>query len=133
MKYRGDYELEKDYGDNGYDLRASEELTIKPMETVLVPTSIAIEFDQGIYADVRGRSGLSSQGILCHIGLVDSSYRGEIKVCLSNLNSYPYKVEKGDRIAQLVFNLETRVALRQANKIRKDTKRGEKGFGSSGK
>ncbi|WP_243343781.1 dUTP diphosphatase [Anaerococcus sp. AGMB09787] len=133
MIYKGDYVLRKDQGDNGYDLQASKDVTIKPMQTVVIPTSISIEFDQGIYADVRGRSGLSSKGIMCHLGLVDSSYRGEIKVSLTNLNCYPYEVEKGDRIAQLVFHLEDRVALRKSGSISKDTKRGEKGFGSSGR
>lgn len=133
MKYKAPYELEKDRGDIGYDLRSIENVSLKPMETKVIPTGVAIEFDQGIYANARGRSGLASRGILCQPGLVDSGYRGEIGVVLTNLSEKDFEIKKDDRIAQLEFRLETRVALRQDKDISKDTSRGEKGFGSSGR
>ena len=133
MKYKAPYELEKDRGDIGYDLRSIENVTLKPMDTKVIPTGVAIEFDQGIYANARGRSGLASRGILCQPGLVDSGYRGEIGVVLTNLSGKDFEIKKDDRIAQLEFRLETRVALRQDTLISKDTDRGEKGFGSSGR
>lgn len=133
MKYKAPYELEKDRGDIGYDLRSIENVSLKPMDTKVIPTGVAIEFDQGIYANVRGRSGLASRGILCQPGLVDSGYRGEIGVVLTNLSGKDFEIKKNDRIAQLEFRLETRVALRQDKDISKDTSRGEKGFGSSGR
>lgn len=133
MKYKAPYELEKDRGDIGYDLRSIENVSLKPMETKVIPTGVAIEFDQGIYANARGRSGLASRGILCQPGLVDSGYRGEIGVVLTNLSGKDFEIKKDDRIAQLEFRLETRVALRQDKDISKDTSRGEKGFGSSGR
>lgn len=133
MRYKADYDLEKDRGDIGYDLRSIEDIIIKPMETKVIPTGVAIEFDQGIYANARGRSGLASRGILCQHGLVDSGYRGEIGVVLTNLSGKDFKVVKGDRVAQLEFRLETRVTLRRDKSISKDTMRGDKGFGSSGR
>lgn len=133
MKYKAAYELEKDRGDIGYDLRSIENVSLKPMETKVIPTGVAIEFDQGIYANARGRSGLASRGILCQPGLVDSGYRGEIGIVLTNLSGKDFEIRRGDRIAQLEFRLETRVSLRQDKDIRKDTARGEKGFGSSGR
>ncbi|WP_276862575.1 hypothetical protein [Anaerococcus tetradius] len=75
MRYKADYDLEKDRGDIGYDLRSIEDVIIEPMETKVIPTGVAIEFDQGIYANARGRSGLASRGILCQPGLVDSTVR----------------------------------------------------------
>lgn len=133
MRYKADYDLEKDRGDIGYDLRSIEDVIIEPMETKVIPTGVAIEFDQGIYANARGRSGLASRGILCQHGLVDSGYRGEIGVVLTNLSGKDFKVVKGDRVAQLEFRLETRVTLRRDKSISKDTMRGDKGFGSSGR
>ena len=133
MKYKAPYELKKDRGDIGYDLRSIESVSLKPMDTKVIPTGVAIEFDQGIYANARGRSGFASRGILCQPGLVDSGYRGEIGVVLTNLSGKDFEIRKGDRIAQLEFRLETRVSLRQDKDIRKDTARGEKGFGSSGR
>lgn len=133
MRYKADYDLEKDRGDIGYDLRSIENVTLMPLETKVIPTGVAIEFDQGIYANARGRSGLASRGILCQPGLVDSGYRGEIGVVLTNLSGKDFKIVKGDRVAQLEFRLETRVALRRDKSISKNTYRGEKGFGSSGR
>lgn len=133
LKYKAPYELKKYKGDQGWDIRADIDTVLKPNQTKLINTGLYIEFEEGVYADVRARSSLSSEGILCHTGLVDSDYRGEIKVCLTNLSGGVYLIEKGDRIAQLVFGKEVSVEPIKADEIDTDTSRGDKGFGSSGK
>lgn len=133
MKYQAPYEIFKKDGDNGWDIRANEDIIIPPGKTRLVGTGIHFKFANGFFADLRPRSGLSSQGILCHLGLVDTDYRGEIKACLTNLNDVDYEIKTGDRIAQLVFCQEVNVYPCRVESINKDTERGTKGFGSSGK
>lgn len=133
MRYKAPYELIKDKGDQGWDIRADKDTVLNPSETKLIDTGLYFEFRDGLYADVRARSGISSKGILCHTGLVDSNYRGEIKVCMTNLSNVPYTIKKGDRIAQLVFGKEVLVEPIKADVIDTDTSRGDKGFGSSGK
>lgn len=133
MRYKAPYKLIKDKGDQGWDIRASREYTLYPGERELVSTSLYLELPDGIYADVRPRSGLSAEGIDVCLGLVDSSYRGEVKVCMVNSTNEKFIVNKGDRIAQLVFGKEIVVEPRKVDEIDTDTSRGDKGFGSSGK
>ncbi len=133
MRYKAPYELTKDKGDQGWDIRANIDTVLNPSQTKLIDTGLYFEFEECIYADVRARSGISSKGILCHTGLVDSDYRGEIKVCMTNLSKTPHVIKKGDRIAQLVFGKEIVVEPIKADEIDTDTSRGDKGFGSSGK
>lgn len=133
MRYKAPYELTKNKGDQGWDIRASREYTLYPGERELVSTSLYLELPDGIYADVRPRSGLSAEGIDVCLGLVDSSYRGEVKVCMVNNTNEKFIVNKGDRIAQLVFGKEVLVEPIKVDEIDTDTSRGDKGFGSSGK
>ena len=95
MRYKAPYELTKDKGDQGWDIRADKDTVLNPSQTKLIDTGLYFEFEEGIYADVRARSGISSKGILCHTGLVDSDYRGEIKVCMTNLSRTPYIITNG--------------------------------------
>lgn len=133
MNYTAPYKLTKKSGDQGWDIQSTEEIVLKPRETYTFPTGVRIEFNPGVAAYVVPRSGLSSKGILCHLGLVDSSYRGEIGVNLTNLGDEDYKVEVGDRIGQLVFFDEKCIYLTKVEGIDCDTNRGAKGFGSSGR
>lgn len=132
LNYKCDYKLEKKDGDQGWDIRSIEGTLIKPGERTLIATSLFLEFPEGLYADVRPRSGLSARGIDVCLGLVDSSYRGEIKVCLVNNSGRDFLVSPGDRIAQIVFGQEIFLDLFKVDEISSDTHRGEKGFGSSG-
>ena len=132
LKYKCDYELTKKEGDQGWDIRSIEGTSIEPGERALIATSLFLELPEGVYADVRPRSGLSARGVDVCLGLVDSSYRGEIKVCLVNNSGYSFVIEPGDRIAQLVFGQEILLDPFKVDKISSDTHRGEKGFGSSG-
>lgn len=133
MRYKAPYDLTKKDGDQGWDIRSTKDIELSSKATVTFTTGVHIEFDEGTGAFVVPRSGLSSKGILCHLGLVDSSYRGEIGVNLTNLGDKTYKVHEGDRIGQLVFFDEKKVSLEKVEEIICDTERGSKGFGSSGR
>jgi dUTP pyrophosphatase len=89
---------------------------------------------KGMEAQVRPRSGLAAKsgiGILNSPGTIDADYRGEVKVILFNFSKKPFKINKGDRIAQLVFSKVTKVVLKEQKQLSK-TKRGSGGFGHTG-
>lgn len=124
-------------GSAGMDIYAdvADEFEIKPQATVMVPTGLAIALPQGYECQVRSRSGLAAKhGIfaLNAPGTIDSDYRGEIKVILSNFSNEPYFIKRGERIAQLVIAKYERVDWQLADNL-DETQRGEGGFGSTGK
>lgn len=133
IRYKAPYILSKKDGDIGYDVRAIEDRLLEPMETVTISTGVFLELDDGFYADLRARSGNSSRGLICNLGLIDTSYRGEIKASITNLTGNDYEIRKGDRIGQLVFKNECIVDLEKVLEIDCNTDRGSKGFGSSGR
>ena len=118
--------------DAGLDLASSEELVLRLGERKLIGTGIAISIPDGYVAYVKPRSGLAvKHGIDVMAGVIDSSYRGEVKVLLVNLSNKPFHIEEGDRIAQLVIHKVEIWHPLVVNKL-DDAERGEKGFGSSG-
>lgn len=123
--------------DAGYDLYADEDMTICPEETKLISTGIAFAIPDGYAGLIWDRSGLGSKGIHRHAGVVDSSYRGEVKVALSNSRfggdvNNAYFITKGDRIAQILFQEVPHFDLIEAEEL-DGTSRGSSGFGSSGR
>ena len=122
--------------DAGYDLYADEDIAIYPEDTKLISTSIAFAIPDGYAGLIWDRSGLGSKGIHRHAGVVDSSYRGEVKVALSNSRSSDkdniYFINRGDRIAQILFQKVPHFELVETEEL-DDTDRGSSGFGSSGK
>ena len=124
-------------GSSGMDLRANleQEIMLKPLERMLVPTGLFIELPAGFEAQVRPRSGLAIQhGITClnSPGTIDADYRGEIKVILINLSQEPHRVQHGDRIAQLVIQKTGRVEWIPVPQM-SSTLRNAGGFGHTGK
>lgn len=124
----------------GLDLRAllDEPMIIKPMERVLVPTGIFLEIPNGFEGQVRARSGLSIKyglTMVNGVGTVDSDYRGELKVPMINLGSEEFKVESGDRIAQIVFAKYETVSFESVDSTEEleKTERGTGGFGHTGR
>lgn len=111
-------------------------LTLAPMERALVPTGLAIELpDAGCVALVYARSGLSIKHGLCMangVGVVDSDYRGELKVPMINLGTEPYTIAPGERVAQLCIAPVWQAAFVPTATLN-ETERGEGGFGSTGK
>jgi len=121
-------------GDAGADLFAVEEATIPPGEWRDVGTGIALAIPEGYAGFVQPRSGLAfKHGIMVvnSPGLIDSGYRGEVRVALYNSSSRPFVVSKGDRIAQLVIQRVEEAGF-IATQTLPESRRGEGGFGSSG-
>jgi len=121
--------------DAGFDLYASKEVVLYDGPN-LVCTDISMEIPEGYVGLIWPRSGLSAKhGIDVLAGVIDSGYRGEIKVCLQMAHREEgtplYKVEKGDRIAQILIQEVPRFKLIEAEAL-SDSNRGAKGFGSSG-
>lgn len=139
INYVSPYVLEKGKkSDSGYDLRLQaikdkENNVIESLETVLIHTGVYLELPDDIEVQLRPKSSLSSKGLLVHFGTVDSGYRGELLVAMTNLNKDRVELEYNRKIAQIVFNKKTDVDLKKVNEINKETDRGEGGFGSTGK
>jgi dUTP pyrophosphatase len=121
----------------GYDLFAdlSEEVRIAPHETVMIGTGLAMEIPEGYFGGVFARSGLSAKEGLrpanC-VGVVDSDYRGEVKVALHNDCEIERIITPAEKIAQLVVVPFLSVEFSEVSEL-SDTARGEGGFGSTGK
>jgi len=120
--------------DAGADLSSTESVMIHPGERKTVGTGVAMEIPEGFYGRVAPRSGLASKhGVDVLAGVVDSSYRGEIKVVLLNTDKHnTFHVEKGDRIAQIIFEGHFNFPLVESDSL-ENSSRGSGGFGSSGK
>ncbi len=124
-------------GASGFDLLAAnqEPITLMPGERGLIPTGLAISMPQGLEAQIRPRSGLAyKHGITClnTPGTIDADYRGEVKVLLINLGQEPFLIQRGERIAQMVFQLVPAVTLTEVDSL-SETARGAGGFGHTGK
>ncbi len=121
-------------GDAGLDLRTSESVKLEPGERRLVPTGLAIAIPEGHAGLVLPRSGLAMQKgvtVLNAPGLIDSGYRGELKVLLINHGPAVVAIERGERIAQLVIQPVAHARLLEVERL-PDSARGEGGFGSTG-
>lgn len=122
----------------GMDLLAAvddaEPTVLAPGERALVPTGLVLEIPPGMEAQIRPRSGLALRHgitVLNSPGTIDSDYRGEVKVLLINLGEAPWEIQRGERIAQMVFQRVERAALVEVA-VLNDTRRGAGGFGSTG-
>ena len=121
----------------GMDLRANinETISLQPMQRSLVPTGLYIAIPEGAEAQIRPRSGLAYKHgitVLNSPGTIDADYRGEIKVLLINLSETPFEIKDGDRIAQMIVAKHERVEW-SVMEVLLETKRGDGGFGSTGK
>ena len=121
-------------GDAGLDLAACEEVVLEPGERATVATGIAVEIPEGYAGFVQPRSGLAARhgiGVVNSPGLIDSGYRGEVRVVLLNTDrSAPFTVERGMRVAQLVVAPVASVRLVEVTELTASA-RGDRGFGSS--
>jgi dUTP diphosphatase len=123
-------------GDAGYDLTSRADITLKPWQRALVPTGIAVSIPEGYAGFLQPRSGLAAKygiSIVNTPGLIDSHYRGEIKVILVNLDAeQSFEVKRGDKICQLVFQKVEQASFSEVERL-DETARGEGGFGSTGR
>jgi len=109
-------------------------VTLEPGAREAIPTGLALAIPRGYEGQVRARSGIALRhGIACvnAPGTIDSDYRGEVKVILGNLGTEPFKIRRGDRIAQLVIAPVLRAAFEAVFEL-PESARGEGGFGSTG-
>ena len=135
--------------DAGYDLFSTDYITLEPLQRKLISTGISVEIPEGFYGRVAPRSGLAcNKGIDVMAGVIDSGYRGEVKVLLINLSFEGYntklnafeamfgsankiEIKPGDRIAQLIIEKCHSVEWKGMETL-EESQRGEQGFGSSG-
>ena len=118
--------------DAGWDLYSSEAVSIPAGATVLVSTGVAMAIPKSYVGLIWDRSSMGVKGVHRHAGVIDSGYRGEVKVCLHNTTKETYHVERGDRIAQLLIQ-EVPVFRQHVVDELDATSRGDGGFGSTGK
>ena len=123
----------KTEGSAGMDLQSTLDFTLKPLERKLIPTDLYMEIPKGVEAQIRPRSGHSLKtGLMVILGTIDSDYRGNVGVIVCNLSDSLLHIEKGERIAQIVFNRVEQASFINVEELL-ETERGSGGFGSTGK
>ena len=119
-------------GDAGMDIFSAEEAIIKAGERKSIKTGLKMELPEGFVGLVWDKSGLAlKNGIKTMAGVIDSCYRGEIGIVLVNLSGQDYKIEKGQKIAQMLIQKIELAEIEEAREL-SETKRSEGGFGSTG-
>ena len=121
----------------GMDVRADidEAVVLRPLERAMIPTGLYVELPAGYEMQIRPRSGLAAKHgitVLNSPGTIDADYRGEIRVILVNLSNEEFRIEAGERIAQMVVARHEQVEWELAEEL-SDSERGAGGFGSTGK
>ena len=120
-------------GSAGIDLACDEPFILQPNERRLIGTGIAMAIPEGMWGEIKPRSSLAVQyGIDIMAGVIDSDYRGEIKVLMHNTGNRPLRCLTGDRIAQMVIQKHEAVKIMLRDEL-DNTVRGSGGFGSTGK
>jgi dUTP pyrophosphatase len=122
----------------GFDLRAAVEVAVEiaPGRRALIPCGVALAIPRGWEGQVRPRSGLALRHGITLInspGTIDADYRGELLVPLVNLGESPFTVQRGERIAQILFARVPEVRLEVVAELPEDSARGVSGFGSTGR
>jgi len=117
----------------GFDLHCAieEPATLGPGQTALVPTGVAMEIPAGHFGLIKDRSSMALRGLRTSAGVIDSDYRGEVKVVLTNASADVHVIEPGTRIAQMVVLSHAAPEIVEVEAL-DDTERGAGGFGSTG-
>lgn len=116
----------------GMDIKASVATVIEPGRIGKVQTGLHVEIPEGHYGALVGRSGLAAKGILAHYGTIDSAYRGPLGVILFNTTDELFKVNVGDRIAQMIVQPYVKIHEFEVVEELSATERNQNGFGSTG-
>jgi dUTP pyrophosphatase len=119
-------------GDAGLDIFSAVDCVLEAGTAMAVPTGIKVAIPEGYAGLIWDKSGISLKGVHKLAGVVDSGYRGEVKVVLVNLGREPFRIEKGMKIAQLLIQPVIEVQVVETDELG-ETSRGEEGFGSTGK
>ena len=118
-------------GDAGMDLFSAEDILLEKGKAIPVPTGIQVAVPEGHVGLVWDKSGISLKGVHRLAGVIDSGYRGEIKVVMINLGEEPFVINKGKKIAQMLIQPVLSVEIEETGDLG-DTIRGDGGFGSTG-
>lgn len=119
-------------GDAGMDLYSMQDLILMPGKIIACETGIAMAISMGYVGLIWDKSGVAfNGGIKTMGGVIDSSYRGEIKIIITNLSNKEYSIKKGDKIAQMLIQKVESPDIEEVE-VLDDTERGEEGFGSTG-
>ena len=136
------------YTDAGFDLFATEDITLYPGQSGKTPLNVRLKLPPNTYAEITTKSGLGSRGHSVRAGIIDEEYRGVINVIHSNVSliaglddqglplmfTEPLIIKKGEKLAQLIMHpYNNQYYVKQVDEIDKNTSRGEGGFGSTGK
>jgi dUTP pyrophosphatase len=134
--------------DAGWDLYATEDITIYPGQVMKHPLNIRLELPAGTWAEITSKSGLGAKGLMVYAGVIDQAYRGIPHVVFTNLwlidqlddqgiplmRTTPIVIKKGEKLAQLVMSpYNAEFYMTQVDKVSTESERGAGGFGSSGK
>lgn len=119
-------------GDAGLDIFSVIDCTLKSREVMPIPTGIQVAIPEGFVGLVWDKSGISLKGVHRLAGVIDSGYRGEVKVVMANFGHKPFVIERGMKIAQILIQPVAEVKVVEAKEL-EETPRGGKGFGSTGK
>jgi len=119
-------------GDAGLDVFSCVDCVLEAGETKPVSTGVKVAIPEGYVGLLWDKSGISLKGVHRLAGVIDSSYRGEVKVVMVNLGNEPFVIEKGMKIAQLLIQKVTEVKVTESEEL-DETSRGDNGFGSTGK
>ena len=120
-------------GDLGYDLFSLHEEYIRPNETKLISTGIAIQFPEGYGGFIKDRSSVATKMNLHTVaGVIDNGYIGEIRVALHNASEDMQKISEGTKIAQLVLIPTVNFQVEEVTHVLSSDQRGHNGFGSTG-
>ena len=118
-------------GDAGLDLYSSIDCVLEGRAVKPIPTGIQIAIPEGYVGLIWDKSGLSLKGVHRLAGVIDSGYRGEVRVVMANLTPEPFQIKEGMKIAQMLIQPVSEVEVQEVEKL-EDTDRGEGGFGSTG-
>lgn len=119
-------------GSAGFDMYATDEHVVATGTRLLIPTDIAMSIPRGYVGILKSRSSMACKYLDTEAGVIDSDYRGNIKVLLHNHGDTNYVVHKNDKIAQMLILPIVSLELEETDKLQ-DTSRGTEGFGSTGK
>lgn len=120
------------HGDAGLDLYSAEDCRLKPMEIRAIATGIKAEIPEGYAGLVWDKSGIALHGMHAMAGVIDSTYRGEIKCVMMNIGKADFDIKKNTKIAQMLIQPVVHAEIEAVDKVN-DTKRGLNGFGSTGR
>jgi len=118
-------------GDAGMDLFSVVDMSLQPGHAEAVPTGIQVAVPDGYVGLVWDKSGISLNGIHRLAGVIDSGYRGEVKVVMVNLGPEPFMIKKGMKVAQMLIQPVSSVGIEETGSL-DETSRGTNGFGSTG-